>query len=174
MCVGRWCEWDVRCGWVCLYDLERGCLGTRTTLGGLPLPQTLTTVTSQRVHSTMNFCMRLYTRMLDTLDLKLQVATNYKSTNLLRAVEQLESRARHSPHILPIVQLEADPGPTATSTSLPGACCTPPHSPAIPSHSSPRRSQMAAPDGQVVENELSPPRRPAALETFEIRRNWNT
>ena len=113
-------------------------------------------------------------RVLDTLDLKLQVATNYKSTNLLRAVEQLESRARHSPHILPIVQLEADPGPTATSTSLPGACCTPPHSPAIPSHSPPRRSQMAAPDGQVVENELSPPRRPAALETFKFRRNWNT
>ena len=95
--------------------------------------------------------------MLDTLDLKLQVATNYKSTNLLRAVEQLESRARHSLHILPNVQLELDPGSAATSTSIPGVCCTPPHSPAIPSHFPPRRSQMAAPDGQVVENELLAP-----------------
>ena len=96
-------------------------------------------------------------RVLDTLGLKSQVVAYDQSSHLLRAVEQLESRARHSPHILPIVQLEADPGPTATSTSLPGACCTPPHAPAIPSHFPPRRSQMAAPDGQVVENELLAP-----------------
>ena len=73
-------------------------------------------------------------RVLDTLGLKSQVVAYDQSSHLLRAVEQLESRARQPLPVHPNVQLEAVPGSTVTSTSIPGACCTPPHSPAIPSH----------------------------------------
>ena len=111
---------------------------------------------------------------LDTLDSKLLVPANFQSSCSPRSFEQLESGAWHSELPHPILQLEAVPGSSMTSTSIPGVCCTPPHSPAIPSHFPPRRSQMAAPDGQMVENELHPPRRPANLETFKFQRNSRT
>ena len=73
-------------------------------------------------------------RVLDTLGLKSQVVAYDQSTNLLRAVEQLESRARHPLPVHPNVQVGAARGFTITSRSIPGACCTFAHSPAIPSH----------------------------------------
>ena len=95
--------------------------------------------------------------VLDTLDSKLQIPANFLSSCSSRTFKQLESGAWHFELLDPNVQLELDPGSAATSTSIPGVCCTPPHSPVIPSHFPPRRSQMAAPDGQVVENELLAP-----------------
>ena len=96
-------------------------------------------------------------RVLDTLDTKLRVEANSQSISLPPTFEQLESGVWHSQPVHANVQLEAVPGSSLTIWSIPGACCTPPHAPAIPSHFPPRRSQMAAPDGQVVENELLAP-----------------
>ena len=96
-------------------------------------------------------------RVLDTLDAKLQVEANYQSGSLPPAFEQLTSGVWHSQLLHLDVQLEAVPGSSLTTWSIPGVCCTPPHSPAIPSHFPPRRSQMAAPDGQVGEIPLPTP-----------------
>ena len=74
-------------------------------------------------------------RVLDTLDAKLQVPANFKSGCSSRAFEQLESGARHSQLLHLDVQLKAVPGSSVTTWSIPGVCCTSPHSPAIPSHS---------------------------------------
>ena len=74
-------------------------------------------------------------RVLDTLDAKLQVPANFKSGCSSRAFEQLESGVWHSQLPDPNVQLEAVPGSSVTTWSIPGVCCTSPHSPAIPSHS---------------------------------------
>ena len=110
-------------------------------------------------------------RVLDTLGLKSQVVAYDQSSHLLRAVEQLESRARQPLPVHPNVQLEAVPGSTVTSTSIPGACCTPPHSPAIPSHPPPRRSQMAAVDRPVDDNAILIPWWPRTVEIFGVRVN---
>ena len=70
-------------------------------------------------------------RVLDTLDTKLRVEVYYQSGSLLPAVEQLESGARNSQLLHLDVQLEAVPGSSVTNTwSIPGVCCTSPHSPA--------------------------------------------
>ena len=81
-------------------------------------------------------------RVLDTLGLKSQVVAYDQSSHLLRAVEQLESRARQPLPVHPSLQVGAARGFTITSRSIPGACCTFAHSPAIPSHPPPRRSQL--------------------------------
>ena len=94
------------------------------------------------------------TRVLDTLGLKSQVVAYNQSTNLLRAVEQLESRTRQPLPVHPNVQVGAARGFTITSRSIPGACCTFAHSPAIPSHPPPRRSQIAAVDRPVDDNAI--------------------
>ena len=70
--------------------------------------------------------------MLDTLDVKWRVIAFDKSTILLRAVGQLKSRALHAHPCHAIVELGADPGSLVTSWRIYGACCTSPHSPAIP------------------------------------------
>ena len=62
-------------------------------------------------------------RVLDTLGLKSQVVAYDQSTNLLRAVEQLESRARQPLPVHPNVQVGAARGFTITSRSIPGARC---------------------------------------------------
>ena len=74
-------------------------------------------------------------RVLDTLDTKLRVEAYYQSGSLSPAVEQLESGAWNSQLLRLDVQLEAVPGSWVTTWSIPGVCCTSPHSPAIPSHS---------------------------------------
>ena len=74
-------------------------------------------------------------RVLDTLDTKLRVEAYYQSGSLSPAVEQLESGAWNSQLLRLDVQLEAVPGSSVTTWSIPGVCCTSPHSPAIPSHS---------------------------------------
>ena len=74
-------------------------------------------------------------RVLDTLDTKLRVEAYYQSGSLPPAVEQLESGARNSQLLHLDVQLEAVPGSSVTTWSIPGVCCTSPHSPATPSHS---------------------------------------
>ena len=74
-------------------------------------------------------------RVLDTLDAKLQVPANFKSGCSSRAFEQLESGARHSQLLHLDVQLKAVPGSSVTTWSITGVCCTSPHSPATPSHS---------------------------------------
>ena len=94
-------------------------------------------------------------RVLDTLDAKFQVEANYQSGSLPPALEQLTSGVWHSQLLHLDVQLEAVPGSSVTTWSIPGACCTSPHSPAAPSLiPSARRSQMAAPDSPIVENPL--------------------
>ena len=80
-------------------------------------------------------------RVLDTLDAKLQVPANFKSGCSSRAFEQLESGARHSQLLHLDVQLKAVPGSSVTTWSIPGVCCTSPHSPAAPSH--PLRPSLA-------------------------------
>ena len=74
-------------------------------------------------------------RVLDTLDTKLRVEAYYQSGSLPPAVEQLESGARNSQLLHLDVQLEAVPGSSVTIWSITGVCCTSPHSPATPSHS---------------------------------------
>ena len=66
-------------------------------------------------------CLQLVSgnsRVLDTLDAKLQVRASYKSINLLRAVEQLMGGARHSQLFHKIVDLEVDLGFLMTSRSI--------------------------------------------------------
>ena len=109
-------------------------------------------------------------RVLDTLGLKSQVVAYDQSTNLLRAVEQLESRARHCLQVAQNVQLEVDPDSLSTTWSIPGVCCTSAHPPAIPSHPAARRSQMAAPDRPVGESSLPIPCWPGTVETVGFRR----
>ena len=74
-------------------------------------------------------------RVLDTLDTKLRVEAYYQSGSLSPAVEQLESGAQNSQLPDLDVELELDPGSSVTTWSIPGVCCTSPHSPATPSHS---------------------------------------
>ena len=74
-------------------------------------------------------------RVLDTLDTKLRVEAYYQSGSLPPAVEQLESGAQNSQLPDLDVELELDPGSSVTTWSIPGVCCTSPHSPATPSHS---------------------------------------
>ena len=93
-------------------------------------------------------------RVLDTLNAKLQVEANYQSGSLPPAFEQLTSGVWHSDLLHLDVQLEAVPGSSVTTRSIPGVCCTSNHSPAIPFSSTSCRSQMAAPDLPVVENPL--------------------
>ena len=81
-------------------------------------------------------------RVLDTLGLKSQVVAYDQSSHLLRAVEQLESRARHCLQVAQNVQLEVDPDSLSTTWSIPGVCCTSAHPPAMPSHPAARRSQI--------------------------------
>ena len=113
-------------------------------------------------------------RVLDTLDTKLRVEAYYQSGSLPPAVEQLESGVWYSQLPDPNVQLEAVPGSSVTTWSIPGVCCTSPHSPAIPSHFPARYSQMAAADGPVGEIPLPTPCWKWTVETFGFRRNWNT
>ena len=80
-------------------------------------------------------------RVLDTLDAKLQVEANYQSGSLPPAFEQLTSGVWHSQLLHLDVQLEAVPGSSLTTWSIPGVCCTSPHSPAAPSH--PLRPSLA-------------------------------
>ena len=107
-------------------------------------------------------------RVLDTLGLKSQVVAYDQSTNLLRAVEQLESRARQPLPVHPNVQVGAARGFTITSRSIPGACCTFAHSPAIPSHPPPRRSQMAAVDRPVDDNAILIPWWPGTVDIVGV------
>ena len=107
-------------------------------------------------------------RVLDTLGLKSQVVAYDQSSHLLRAVEQLESRARHCLQVAQNVQLEVDPDSLSTTWSIPGACCTPPHSPAIPSHPPPRRSQMAAVDRPVDDNAILIPWWPRTVDIVGV------
>ena len=74
-------------------------------------------------------------RVLDTLDAKLQVPANFKSGCSSRAFEQLESGARHSQLLHLDVQLKAVPGSSVTTWSITGVCCPSPPPPATPSHS---------------------------------------
>ena len=76
-------------------------------------------------------------RVLDTLDTKLRVEAYYQSGSLSPAVEQLESGAWNSQLLRLDVQLEAVPGSSVTTWSIPGVCCTSPHSPVIPSRAKP-------------------------------------
>ena len=62
--------------------------------------------------------------MLHALDLKSQVVAYDLLKNLLRAAEQLESRARNCLQVAQIVQLEVDPDSSSTSWSILGVCCT--------------------------------------------------
>ena len=68
--------------------------------------------------------------VLDTLDSKLQIPANFLSSCSSRTFKQLESGTWHFELLDPNVQLELDPGSMTSSRSFPGACCTPPHSPA--------------------------------------------
>ena len=92
--------------------------------------------------------------MLYTLDLKSPVVAYDLSSNLLRAAEQLESRARHCLQVAQNVHLEVDPDSLSTTWSIPGVCCTSARPPAIPSHPAARRSQIAAADRPVDENAI--------------------
>ena len=92
--------------------------------------------------------------MLYTLDLKSPVVAYDLSSNLLRAAEQLESRARHCLQVAQNVHLEVDADSLSTTWSIPGVCCTSARPPAIPSHPAARRSQIAAADRPVDENAI--------------------
>ena len=108
--------------------------------------------------------------MLDTLDTKLRVEAYYQSGSLPPAVEQLESGVWNSQLPDPNVQLKAVPGSSVTTWSIPGVCCTSPHSPAIPSHSTAaRRSQIAAADCPFDENALPIPCWPGTVEIVGFR-----
>ena len=108
-------------------------------------------------------------RVLDTLGLKSQVVAYDQSSHLLRAVEQLESRARHCLQVAQNVQLEVDPDSLSTTWSIPGVCCTSAHPPAIPSHPAARRSQIAAADRPVGENAILIPWWPGTVDIFGVR-----
>ena len=92
--------------------------------------------------------------MLYTLDLKSPVVAYDLLSNLLRAAEQLESRARHCLQVAQNVQVEVDADSLSTTWSIPGVCCTSARPPAIPSHPAARRSQIAAADRPVDENAI--------------------
>ena len=108
-------------------------------------------------------------RVLDTLGLKSQVVAYDQSSHLLRAVEQLESRARHCLQVAQNVQLEVDPDSLSTTWSIPGVCCTSAHPPAMPSHPAARRSQIAAADRPVGENAILIPWWPGTVDIFGVR-----